>query len=94
MPQLGHSAVVEMPFMHLASGPDLLLSSGIALIQFLMKTELGLGGLRAGHQVSMVIRPSQKFSSSTLSTLQNIGGIPDACRCGLLLHGKPRLSMI
>ena len=49
MPQLGHGAVVEMPFMHLASGPDLLLSGGTLLIHLLVNSELSLGSSHAGH---------------------------------------------
>jgi len=83
-----------MPFVHLASGPYLLLSGGTALILFWMNSELSLSSFHSSHQVCMVIRPGQKFSSRTLTTLQHIGRVPDACRFDVLLHGEPLGSMM
>ena len=73
MTQLNHGAVVEMFLMHSSTRPHRLLSSGTALIEPLVTFMLHLGCFCASNLLSMVIRPSQILSSSSLSTLQHVG---------------------
>jgi len=84
---------MEMFLMGMSSGIDALLGKSAPEIQEIgMMLNLCLAGIAQPLFVGMVLRPSQKFSCSSMASFQHIAGNAVLMRTKGGLHGRPRFN--